>query len=273
MKNMDQLIQTLLEKDSHIKSEQNSNYSLDDIHQLLNYFKKALFPGTFHHMENKDNTNFLQSVLYRLKFKLIAVIIQSNKTKNTAEKITSQILEQLPALKEELNNDINAIFNGDPAATSKIEVIIAYPSFEAIMVHRIAHILIHEGMDLLARACSGIAHRETGIDIHPKATIGNHFCIDHGTGIVIGETAIIGNNVKIYQGVTIGALSVSKKQTNTKRHPTIEDNVTIYAKTTILGGETVIGKNSIIGGNVWITRSVPENSKIMNKGYNIEHSK
>ena len=133
------------------------------------------------------------------------------------------------------------------------------------MVYRIAHQLTKHNCPLLARTCAGIAHRNTGIDIHPSAKIGHHFCIDHGTGIVIGETAIIGNHVKMYQGVTIGALSVSKKQKDSKRHPTIEDNVTIYAGATILGGKTVIGEKSIIGGNVWLTKTVPKNSKIYNK--------
>ena len=133
------------------------------------------------------------------------------------------------------------------------------------MTYRIAHELTKLNLNLFARMCSSIAHRKTGIDIHPKAVIGHSFCIDHGTAIVIGESAVIGNHVKLYQGVTIGALSVSKNQKNKKRHPTIEDNVTIYARTTILGGNTVIGKNSIIGGNVWLTSSVPENSKIYNK--------
>ena len=134
------------------------------------------------------------------------------------------------------------------------------------MVYRVAHQLHQLGVPLLARMCASIAHRNTGIDIHPGAVIGSHFCIDHGTGIVIGETAVVGDHVKMYQGVTIGALSVSKDQVNKKRHPTIQDRVTIYARATILGGETVIGHDSIIGGNVWLIQSVAPGSKIYNKG-------
>ena len=153
-------------------------------------------------------------------------------------------------------------FNGDPAAKSNEEVILSYPGLEAILVHRIANFLYINGVPVIPRIMSEHVHGKTGIDIHPGASIGESFFIDHGTGVVIGETCIIGDNVKIYQGVTLGALSVKKNLQNKKRHPTIEDNVTIYANATILGGETVIGKNSIIGGNTWVTESVLENSVI-----------
>ena len=182
------------------------------------------------------------------------------------QRVMDGMIRQLPSLKRELNNDVDAIYRGDPAAKGHEDVILAYPSLEAIMVYRVAHRLHQLGVPLLARMCASIAHRNTGIDIHPSAVIGSHFCIDHGTGIVIGETAVIGNHVKMYQGVTIGALSVSKDQVNKKRHPTIQDRVTIYARATILGGETVIGHDSIIGGNVWLIQSVSPNSKIYNKG-------
>ena len=239
--------------------------SLEEIEDLIILFKKALFPGVFHVIENKDIQPFLESILYQLKFKLNHCINSYNHSISKSDTITTKILEQLPKLKRTLSSDIQAIFDGDPAARGQEEVIIAYPSFEAIMVYRIAHELGLNKCQLLARTCSGIAHRNTGIDIHPSAQIGNNFCIDHGTGIVIGETSIIGNHVKMYQGVTIGALSVAKKHQNKKRHPTIEDGVTIYAGATILGGTTTIGKNSIIGGNVWLTKSVPEHSKIYNQ--------
>ena len=158
--------------------------------------------------------------------------------------------------------DVKAGNLGDPAAKSDEEIILSYPGLEAILVHRIAHFLFKCGVPLIPRIMSEHVHGKTGIDIHPGATIGESFFMDHGTGIVIGETCIIGNNVKIYQGVTLGALSVKKNLQNKKRHPTIEDNVTIYANATILGGDTVIGKNSIIGGNTWVTKSVPADTVI-----------
>lgn len=161
-----------------------------------------------------------------------------------------------------LLQDVEAMYMGDPAAKSKAEVIRTYPGFYALAAHRIAHCLLKNGVNLIPRIISEHAHRQTGIDIHPGAEIGDHFCIDHGTGIVIGETTTIGSHVKIYQGVTLGGLSVKKEDARKKRHPTIEDHVVIYANASILGGETVIGKGSIIGGNVWLTKSVPGNSKI-----------
>jgi serine O-acetyltransferase len=176
----------------------------------------------------------------------------------------------LPELYDKLNQDINAMFEGDPAAKSRSEVIRTYPGFYAIAAYRTAHKLLQLGVTEIPRIITEHAHSKTGIDIHPGARIGNHFCIDHGTGVVIGETAIIGNGVKIYQGVTLGAVSVSKEDAERKRHPTIEDGVVIYAGATILGGETIIGHDSIIGGNVWLTRSVPPFSKIyyQSKMYN-----
>ena len=172
---------------------------------------------------------------------------------------------RLPDLFDTLTEDANAILAGDPAARSKTEVISTYPGFYALAIHRIAHELCGLGVPLLPRMLSEIAHRRTGIEIHPGATIGRRFCIDHGTGIVIGETVIIGDDVKMYQGVTLGALSVRKDMAKTKRHPTIEDRVVIYAGSTILGGETVIGSDSIIGGNTWIVKSVQAGSRIYYK--------
>jgi serine O-acetyltransferase len=169
---------------------------------------------------------------------------------------------ELPSILPALQADAEAIFAGDPAAESIDEVILAYPGFFAIAVHRCAHALFRLKVPLLPRLLSEHAHRATGIDIHPGACIGRHFCIDHGTGVVIGATTIIGANVKIYQGVTLGALSVEKKLAGSKRHPTIEDNVIIYAQAVILGGETLVGHDSIIGGNVWLTHSVPPYSRL-----------
>ncbi|MCS7088539.1 MAG: serine O-acetyltransferase [Thermoflexales bacterium] len=161
--------------------------------------------------------------------------------------------------------DAQAIYEGDPAARSLEEVIATYPGLCAIAAHRIAHWFFERQVPIFPRMLSEIAHQRTGIDIHPGAKIGHSFCIDHGTGVVIGETTVIGNRVKLYQGVTLGALSVSKALARSKRHPTIEDDVVIYANATILGGETVIGHHSIIGGNVWLTESVPPYSVVYHR--------
>jgi serine O-acetyltransferase len=160
--------------------------------------------------------------------------------------------------------DVEAAVAGDPAANSENEVILAYPSLAAISTHRVAHFLYERDVPLLPRIMSEYVHHRTGIDIHPGAKIGRSFFIDHGTGVVIGETTQIGDRVKLYQGVTLGALSVSRDMRGKKRHPTIEDDVTIYAGATILGGDTVIGRGSVIGGNVWLVRSVPPYSKVYN---------
>ena len=168
----------------------------------------------------------------------------------------------LPGIFALLDEDAEAILAGDPAARDRAEVVSTYPGFYALAVHRLAHQLCKLGVPLLPRMLSEIAHRQTGIEIHPGARIGRRFCIDHGTGIVIGETVIIGDDVKMYQGVTLGALSVRKDMARTKRHPTIEDGVVIYAGATILGGDTIIGKGSIIGGNTWIVKSVDPDSRI-----------
>lgn len=170
--------------------------------------------------------------------------------------------QKLSEIYELLKLDIEATLAGDPAAQSAYEIVRTYPGFYAIAFHRIAHAFYELKVPLIPRLIAEYAHSKTGIDIHPGATIDSHFCIDHGTGIVIGETTQIGKNVKLYQGVTLGALSVSKRMAETKRHPTIEDGVVIYAGATILGGRTVIGANSIIGGNVWVTKSVTPKSRV-----------
>ncbi len=178
---------------------------------------------------------------------------------------TVELMQKLPALRSMLSKDVLAAFQGDPAANSVEEVIFSYPSIEAITVHRIAHELHRLGVPMLPRIMAEHAHSTSGIDIHPGAEIGESFFIDHGTGVVIGETSTIGNNVKIYQGVTLGALSLERgpaADRGMKRHPTIEEHVTIYAGATILGGQTVIGAHSVIGGNVWLVDSVPAGSRI-----------
>lgn len=179
-----------------------------------------------------------------------------------AERVERDFLDSLPAIHALLIQDAQSIHQGDPAALSVREVIRTYPGFYAIAVYRLAHELLRLGVPLMPRILAEHAHSRTGVDIHPAAIIGARFCIDHGTGIVIGETVEIGDDVKIYQGVTLGALSVEKTMAMTKRHPTIEDRVIIYAGATILGGDTVIGHDSVVGGNVWITKSLPPFSKI-----------
>lgn len=181
-----------------------------------------------------------------------------------------KLLASLEELKKTLQLDIVAAYEGDPAARSIMEVVMSYPGLQAIMVQRIAHVLYQEGVPLIPRIMTEHAHSQTGIDIHPGAQIGPGFFIDHGTGVVIGETSTIGKNVKLYQGVTLGALSFPKDKDGhpikgIKRHPHVEDDVTIYAGATILGGETTIGAGSEIGGNVWLTHSVPPHSKVYNQ--------
>jgi serine O-acetyltransferase len=183
-----------------------------------------------------------------------------------AERIVYELLEALPAIREMLHEDARAALEGDPAARSIVEVVLAYPSIRALGIHRVAHFLHRRHVPLIPRMMSEHVHGQTGIDIHPGATIGPGLFIDHGTGVVIGETAVLGRWCKLYQGVTLGALSVVKHGEATwdpvKRHPTLEDRVTVYAGATILGGETVIGAGSVIGGNVWLTRSVPAGTTV-----------
>jgi serine O-acetyltransferase len=181
------------------------------------------------------------------------------------EKVMKQFLDILPSIRMILLKDAEFILESDPAAKHLVEVIAIYPGFFAIYCYRIAHTLEQFSVPLLPRMITEYAHKTTGIDIHPGAVIGIPFSIDHGTGIVIGETTQIGNYVKLYQGVTLGALSVDKNKASSKRHPTIEDNVILYAGSTILGGETIVGRNSVIGGNVWLTESIAPFSVVYHK--------
>lgn len=182
-----------------------------------------------------------------------------------SEQIVLMMIDEIPEFRRLSCSDARAALDGDPAARSTEEVILSYPGLEALLVHRIAHFLYSKGVPIIPRIMSEFVHGRTGIDIHPGATIGEECFIDHGTGVVIGETCVIGTRVKLYQGVTLGALSVKKVMADKKRHPTIEDNVTIYAGATILGGETVIGEGSVIGGNTWITESVAPGSRFYNR--------
>ena len=181
---------------------------------------------------------------------------------DNGEALWDAFIDKMPSIKKSVSLDAIAIEENDPACRGLQEVYLAYPGFHAIAVYRLSHELFKLDLFILSRMMSEYIHGITGIDIHPGATIGESFYIDHGTGIVIGETAIIKNKVKIYQGVTLGGLQVKKSLASTKRHPTIEDNVTIYANATILGGNVIVGANSIVGANVWITKSVPENSLV-----------
>ena len=181
------------------------------------------------------------------------------------QQLAQSFFDELPAIYELLKTDIHALLEGDPAAKSEFEIIRAYPGFLAICFFRLAHALHRLEVPLIPRILTEYAHAHTGIDIHPGAVIGEYFFIDHGTGIVVGETTHIGNHVKLYQGVTLGALSVEKSMANTKRHPTVEDHVVIYSGATILGGDTVIGHHSVIGGNVWLTKTVPPHSTVYHK--------
>jgi serine O-acetyltransferase len=186
---------------------------------------------------------------------------------NEVVQLVDNFMDQVPEVLVKLLTDIATIVQADPAAGSEFEVIRTYPGFYAIAMYRIAHELHKLNIPILPRIITEFAHSKTGIDIHPGAIIGDHFCIDHGTGIVIGETTVIGKFVKLYQGVTLGALSVDKSMAQSKRHPTLEDYVVIYSGATILGGNTVIGTHSVIGGNVWLTKSIPASSTVYYKAH------
>ncbi len=223
---------------------------------------ETLYSSMFPICECNNSTN-LRDTLMDTAEKLHRNIENYTNTE-TADNILESFIENLPSIHQRLYEDANCYLQYDPAAKSLEEVILTYPGFFALSIHRIAHELHKLQVPLIARYFSEYAHSKVGIDIHPAAKIGNNLFMDHGTGIVIGETTEIGNNVKIYQGVTLGALYVEKKFSNMKRHPTVEDNVVIYANATILGGETVIGHDSIIGGGSWLTQSVIPYSLVYN---------
>ena len=225
---------------------------------------RLLFPE----QSKQDYIDFKQvkNEFIRLENELAYILNATRACRDCDNELLAKLFfEEMPDLFNILNSDIQAIFNGDPAAQSEFEVVRTYPGFFAISFYRLAHSLYKHEVPLLPRILTEWAHSKTGIDIHPAAQIGEYFYIDHGTGIVIGESCIIGKNVKLYQGVTLGALSVAKSMAFSKRHPTVEDDVVIYAGATILGGETVIGHDSIIGGNVWLTKSVPAHSTVYHK--------
>jgi serine O-acetyltransferase len=253
----DEFYQQLFNKQQHIEVIPSNaiiaGWALKVIYLLYPEQSKQMF-NTID--ELKEEVAKLQDELYHL-MKATRACRHCN-----MERIAAQFFSMLPNLHRVLNTDIQAIFEGDPAARSEFEVIRTYPGFYAICFYRIAHILWNFEVPFIPRILTEHAHSLTGIDIHPAAQIGEHFHIDHGTGIVIGETSVIGNNVKMYQGVTLGALSVNKSLAGIKRHPTVQDRVVIYSGATVLGGDTVIGHDSIIGGNVWLTHTVEPRSTV-----------
>ncbi len=246
-----------------------------------------LFPGCYgfrpvpeerrcHHVESLFEmiARDVETQVFQLKAYFQATSggdLADEQLRHEAESVAEAFMAELPAIRATLQEDISAAYEGDPAAISKMEVVLAYPGLQAIAVHRLAHALYRLGVPILPRMMSEIAHSRTGIDIHPGATIGERFFVDHGTGVVIGETTVIGRNVKLYQGVTLGALSFPKDEATGmlmkghKRHPNVEDNVVIYAGATILGGDTTIGHDSEIGGNVWLMDSIPPFSRVYNQ--------
>jgi serine O-acetyltransferase len=258
-----------------------SRQAVEEIfHDLL----QVIFPGFFGKKEiTKQNITFyagekLDSIHRRLSEEIIKSLDSGGKTnrrngeirqvQKASSRLARRLLQKIPPVQKLLRGDIQAAYDGDPAARSTEEIILSYPFVIAITAHRIAHELYRWEVPILPRMISEIAHSATGIDIHPGARIGKSFFIDHGTGVVIGETTVIGDNVKIYQGVTLGALSIKKDHSGTairgeKRHPTIGRNVTIYSGATILGGATVIGTGAIIGGNVWLTHSVKPGTMVL----------
>lgn len=248
----------------------------DIIISIVDDLRKITFPGYFGtaNMAYVSKDNFAGNrlaIIYERLFSQIKIAlayghkdVDSKEIETKAEELTLKFLKKIPEIQALLLKDVDAQLTGDPAANSKEEIIFSYPGLYAILVYRYAHVLYELKVPFIPRIMTEEAHSRTGIDINPGAVIGEYFFIDHGTGIVIGETTVIGNKVKIYQGVTLGALSTRKGQelSGVKRHPTIEDNVVIYANTTVLGGETVIGENSVVAGNTFVTSSIPANTKV-----------
>ena len=258
-----------------------------EVIELVNQLIRVIFPGYFrdksykiYNPKNSFAVN-IEDAFYHLN-KQVTLALDFCKKRGTmteeereieSYRVCKEFFGRIPAIREYIETDLQAAFDGDPAAGCLDEIILAYPGLRAITVYRIAHELYKLMIPVLPRLMTEYAHSETGIDIHPGAEIGKYFFIDHGTGIVIGETSIIGRNVKIYQGVTIGALSTrgGQKLSGKKRHPTICDNVTIYANASILGGDTVIGENTVIGGNAFITRSIDANTRVSMKNLEMEY--
>lgn len=250
---------------------------IDIIYKLLRIAYPGYFRDKSYRIYNaRHNLSMLiEDVMYNLN-KQIAIVLRGQmdeqQAESRAQEISLQFFRAIPSVRAVSQTDVEAFYDGDPAAYSTDEIIFCYPGLFAITVYRLAHVLYTLGVPMLPRIMTEHAHSVTGIDINPGATIGNYFFIDHGTGIVVGETTIIGDHVKIYQGVTLGALTTRGGQSlrGRKRHPTIEDNVTIYAGASILGGETVIGRDCVIGSNVFITHSIPESTTVSVKSQELQ---
>lgn len=245
------------------------------VNALLDTVKAAMFPSLYETgaVSHTHLTALAEEHLYTASEQMLSIAMDlvdpMDNDPMKAEKITLEFMKSILPIREVLTTDLEAAYIGDPAARSVEEILLSYPSVEAVSTYRIAHELYRLGLPMVARIMSETAHAKTGIDIHPGATIGSHFFIDHGTGVVIGETCVIGNNVKLYQGVTLGAKSFELDENGNpvkgvKRHPDIEDDVVIYAGATILGGDVTVGRGSVVGGNAWITRSVPEYTMVFN---------
>jgi len=277
-KNISLLISDNVQEYEYIPFHDKPLPSLQKLSQIVDLYRSIIFPGYFGDTVTDNYTlSFHMGVNIERLFNLLEIHIKNGLCFNATEDqcieseklapdIARAMINKLPELKRIVSTDIKATFDGDPAAKSYGEVIFCYPTIRAVFNYRIAHELLKLGVPVIPRVITELAHSETGIDIHPGAKIGEYFSIDHGTGVVIGETSIIGNHVKLYQGVTLGAknfsLDVDGNPLNIPRHPIIEDNVVIYANSSILGRIT-IGHNSTIGGNIWLTTSVPPNSKIL----------
>ena len=254
--------------------------SKEEIIAIVEDLLKIVYPGYYRDRSYKiyniksNSTVTIEDVAYHLNKQILLALKYTAKEENDVEKLTEQaekdtvtFLKKIPDVRAMLETDLEAAFQGDPAAKYRDEIILSYPGMFAITVNRLAHELFLLEVPLIPRIMTEYAHSITGIDIHPGATIGKYFFIDHGTGVVVGETTVIGDRVKIYQGVTLGALSTrgGQKLRDVRRHPTIEDDVTIYSGASILGGETVVVKNSVIGSNVFITSSIPADTKVSMK--------
>lgn len=271
---VDELLKSYEQYPAICKIGVNSQPNRDTIIEILKKLQIVMFPGYFGATKPKEDTiayyigSVLEEVNYHLR-KQIGKALQHSGLDETAARgraatLTEQFMRRLPRVREYLDTDVEAAFDGDPAAYSMDEIILCYPGLYAIMVSRIAHELFVLDVPLIPRIMTEYAHTITGVDIHPGATIGKYFFIDHGTGIVIGETTRIGNHVKIYQGVTLGAMSTKGGQSlnHAKRHPTVENDVTIYSGASILGGATVIGEGVVVGSNAFITQSIPSKTKV-----------
>jgi len=257
--------------------------SNESVVKLIHQARSILFPGYFtqtilsqanlEYFLGQECTSFLENlsrqIISAFQHDCFRLNLPCTKCADQGHEIALKIVQELPAVKKLLDTDIRAAYEGDPAAKGYDEIIFSYPGLMAISIYRLANLLHKHSVPVIPRIMTEHAHSLTGIDIHPGATIGESFFIDHGTGVVIGETTQIGSHVRLYQGVTLGALSLPKDAgdqfRNKKRHPTIEDDVIIYSNTTVLGGETVIGARSVIGGNIWITESVPPDTKVLLK--------